>query len=175
MGDKFNFLIDSLISVFLRFLELPFFAIFIGLVIASGLIYLLLKVIFRNKFRNKFYRRAGGLALIVLCLVFFDKKISLLQNEINVVNEKVENVAMNSSQVIVKNNIKFDKNFRPCGRNDINGIIKENDLDISRYLKYVFNRNYNTKVEFEIFPSDLNGQDPKQIINNLKSKILNLL
>ena len=72
-------------------------------------------------------------------------------------------------------NIKFDKNFRPCGRKDINGIIKENDLDISRYLKYVFNRNDNTKVEFEIFPSDLNGQDPKQIINNLKSKILNLL
>ena len=72
-------------------------------------------------------------------------------------------------------NIKFDKNFRPCGRKDINGIIKENDLDISRYLKYVFNRNDNTKVEFEIFPSDLNGQDPKKIINNLKSKILNLL
>jgi|TARA_B110000208_G_scaffold57567_1_gene75436 hypothetical protein len=108
MGDKFNFLIDSLISVFLRFLELPFFAIFIGLVIASGFIYLILKVIFRNKFRNKFYRRAGGLALIVLCLVFFDKKISLLQNEINVVNEKVENAAMNSSQAIVSNNIEFD-------------------------------------------------------------------
>ena len=72
-------------------------------------------------------------------------------------------------------NITFDKNFRPCGRQDINGIKKENDLDISRYLKYIFNRNDNTKVEFEIFPSDLNGQDPKQIINNLKNKILSLL
>ena len=105
MGDKFNFFIDSLISVFLRFLELPFFAIFIGLVIASGLIYLLLKLIFKNRFSSKFYRRAGGLILLILCLLFFDKKISLLQNEINVVNEKVENAAMNTSQAIVTNNI----------------------------------------------------------------------
>lgn len=109
MGDKFNFLIDSLISVFLRFLELPFFAIFIGLVIASGLIYLLLKLIFKKRFSTQFYKRAGGLALIVLCLIFFDKKISLLQNEINVVNEKVENAAMNTSQAVVSNNIQFDE------------------------------------------------------------------
>lgn len=108
MGDKFNFLIDSLISVFLRFLELPFFIIFIGLVVASAFIYLILKLIFKNKFSIKFYRRAGGLALIVLCLIFFDKKINLLQNEINVVNEKVENVSMNSNQTIVSNEINFD-------------------------------------------------------------------
>lgn len=108
MGDKFNFLIDSLISVFLRFLELPFFVIFIGLVVASALFYLVLKLIFKNKFSSKFYRRAGGLLLIILCLIVFDKKISLLQNEINVVNQKVENVSMNTSQAAVTNEIEFD-------------------------------------------------------------------
>jgi exopolysaccharide biosynthesis protein len=108
MGDKFNFFIDSLISVFLRFLELPFFVVFFGLVCASALFYLIFKLIFKNRFSFKFYRRAGALVLIVLCLILFDKKISLLQNEINVVNEKVENVSMNSSQASVSNSIEFD-------------------------------------------------------------------
>jgi hypothetical protein len=110
MGDKFNFLIDSLISVFLRFLELPLFAVFIGLLCASLLFYLVMNLIFKNRFSSNFYRRAGGLVLVILCLLFFDKKIGLLQNEINVVNEKVENISMNSSQAVVSNEIRFDKN-----------------------------------------------------------------
>ena len=65
-------------------------------------------------------------------------------------------------------NINFDKDFRPSGRRNINVIREENDLDINRYLKYIFNRKDNTKVEFEIFPHDLKGNDPKKIIMNLK-------
>ena len=108
MGDKFNFLIDSLISVFLRFLELPFFVIFIGLVCISAIFYFLFKLLFKKKFSSKFHQKFAALVLIILCLIFFDKKISLLQNEINVVNQKVENVVINSSQALVSNNIQFD-------------------------------------------------------------------
>lgn len=71
-------------------------------------------------------------------------------------------------------NINFDKDFRPSGRRNINVIREENDLDITRYLKYIFNRKDNTKVEFEIFPHDLKGNDPKKIIMNLKDNILKL-
>ena len=72
-------------------------------------------------------------------------------------------------------NIKYDNYDRPFGREKINYPSKPNDLNISKYLKYIFNRKDNVKVEFEVFPSDIHHQDPKFIITNLKETILKLL
>ena len=72
-------------------------------------------------------------------------------------------------------NVKFDNYDRPFGREDINYPSKPNDLNISKYLKYIFNRKDNIKVEFELFPPDIENRDPKLIISSLKETILKLL
>ena len=71
-------------------------------------------------------------------------------------------------------NISFDKNLRPIGRKTINNLNNQNNLDLSKYIKYIFNRKDKIKIEFEVFASDVN-EDPKEIILNLKSEILKLL
>ena len=71
-------------------------------------------------------------------------------------------------------NISFDKNLRPIGRKTINNLNNQNNLDLPRYIKYIFNRKDKIKIEFEVFASDVN-EDPKEIILNLKSEILKLL
>ena len=72
-------------------------------------------------------------------------------------------------------NVKFDSYDRPFGREDINYPSKPNELNISKYLKYIFNRKDNVKVEFEVFPRDIQNKDPKLMISSLKEKILKLL
>ena len=72
-------------------------------------------------------------------------------------------------------NVKFDSYDRPFGREDINYPSKPNELNISKYLKYIFNRKDNVKVEFEVFPRDIEKKDPKLMISSLKEKILKLL
>ena len=71
-------------------------------------------------------------------------------------------------------NISFDKNLRPIGRKTINDLNNQNNLELSKYIKYIFNRKDKIKIEFEVFESDFN-EDPKEIILNLKSEILKLL
>ena len=71
-------------------------------------------------------------------------------------------------------NINFDKNLRPIGRKTINNLNNQNNLDLPKYIKYIFNRKDKIKIEFEVFASDVN-EDPKEIILNLKSEILRLL
>ncbi len=71
-------------------------------------------------------------------------------------------------------NINFDKNFRPIGRKTINNLNNQNNLKLSKYIKYICNRKDNIKIEFEVFQSDIND-DPKDIILNLKNEILDLL
>jgi len=71
-------------------------------------------------------------------------------------------------------NISFDKNLRPIGRKTINNLNNQNNLDLTKYIKYIFNRKDKIKIEFEVFASDVN-EDPKEIILNLKSEILKLL
>ena len=71
-------------------------------------------------------------------------------------------------------NISFDKNLRPIGRKTINNLNNQNNLDLPKYIKYIFNRKDKIKIEFEVFASDVN-EDPKEIILNLKSEILKLL
>ena len=71
-------------------------------------------------------------------------------------------------------NLSFDKNLRPTGRKTINDLNNQNNLDLSKYIKYILNRKDKIKIEFEVFESDFN-EDPKEIILNLKSEILKLL
>ena len=71
-------------------------------------------------------------------------------------------------------NINFDQNFRPIGRKNLNDVNNKNNLDLSKYIKYVLNRNDNMKLEFEVFQSDI-MEDPKEIILNIKNEILKLL
>ena len=71
-------------------------------------------------------------------------------------------------------NLSFDKNLRPTGRKTINDLNNQNNLDLSKYIKYILNRKDKIKIEFEVFQSDVN-EDPKEIILNLKSEILKLL
>ena len=71
-------------------------------------------------------------------------------------------------------NIKFDENFRPIGRKSINNINNINNLELSKYLTYVFKRNDNVKIEFEIFNTDIKEENPKKIIENLKNEILSM-
>ena len=71
-------------------------------------------------------------------------------------------------------NISFDKNLRPIGRKTINNLNNQNNLDLPKYIKYIFNRKDKIKIEFEVFESDIN-ENPKETILNLKSEILRLL
>jgi hypothetical protein len=71
-------------------------------------------------------------------------------------------------------NLSFDKNLRPTGRKTINDLNNQNNLDLSKYIKYILNRKDKIKIEFEVFQSDFD-EDPKEIILNLKSEILKLL
>ena len=71
-------------------------------------------------------------------------------------------------------NVKFDENFRPTGRKSINNINNNNNLELSKYLTYVFKRNDNTKLEFEIFNTDIKYENPKLIIESLKDEVLSL-
>ena len=71
-------------------------------------------------------------------------------------------------------NINFDENLRPIGRKTLNDFNNKNNLDLSKYIKYILNRKDNMKLEFEVFQSDIN-EDPKDIILNLKNEILKLL
>ena len=71
-------------------------------------------------------------------------------------------------------NINFDKNYRPVGRKTINNLNNQNNLNLSKYFKYICNRKDNIKIEFEVFQSDIND-DPKDVILNLKNEILDLL
>ena len=41
-------------------------------------------------------------------------------------------------------------------------------------MTYVFKRNDNTKLEFEIFNTDIKYENPKLIIESLKDEILSL-
>ena len=71
-------------------------------------------------------------------------------------------------------NVKFDENFRPTGRKSINNINNNNNLELSKYLTYVFKRNDNIKIEFEIFNTDIKYENPKLIIESLKDEVLSL-
>ena len=71
-------------------------------------------------------------------------------------------------------NISFDQNYRPVGRKTINSGNNINNIDIPKYLKILFNRKDNLKIEFEIFQSDIH-ENPKDIILNLKKELLKIL
>lgn len=71
-------------------------------------------------------------------------------------------------------NVKFDENLRPIGRKSINNINNNNNLELSKYLTYVFKRNDNIKIEFEIFNTDIKYENPKLIIESLKDEVLSL-
>ena len=71
-------------------------------------------------------------------------------------------------------NISFDQNYRPVGRKTINSGNNINNIDIPKYLKILFNRKDNLKIEFEVFQSDI-YEHPKDIILNLKKELLNIL
>lgn len=71
-------------------------------------------------------------------------------------------------------NICFDKNFRPVGRKTINNENNIKNIDIAKYLKILFNRKDNLKIEFEIFQTDYT-ENPQNIILNIKKELLNIL
>ena len=71
-------------------------------------------------------------------------------------------------------NISFDQNSRPIGRKTINSGNNIDNIDIPKYLKILFNRKDNLKIEFEVFQSDIH-ENPKDIILNIKKELLNIL
>ena len=71
-------------------------------------------------------------------------------------------------------NISFDQNSRPIGRKTINSRNSIDNIDIPKYLKILFNRRDNLKIEFEVFQSDIH-ENPKDIILNLKKELLKIL
>jgi hypothetical protein len=71
-------------------------------------------------------------------------------------------------------NISFDQNYRPIGRKTINSGNNIDNIDIPKYLKILFNRKDNLKIEFEVFQTDI-YENPKDIILNLKKELLNIL
>tara|TARA_B100001093_G_scaffold210377_1_gene201999 strand:+ start:1004 stop:1861 length:858 start_codon:yes stop_codon:yes gene_type:complete len=71
-------------------------------------------------------------------------------------------------------NISFDQNSRPIGRKTINSRNNIHNIDIPKYLKILFNRRDNLKIEFEVFQSDVH-ENPKDIILNLKKELLKIL
>jgi len=68
----------------------------------------------------------------------------------------------------------FDKNFRPVGRKTINDENNMENIDIAKYLKILFNRKDNLKIELEIFQTDFT-ENPQNIILNIKKELLNIL
>jgi len=71
-------------------------------------------------------------------------------------------------------NINFDKNFRPVGRKIINNENNIKNIDVAKYLKILFNRKDNLKIEFEIFQKDYT-ENPQNIILNIKKELLKIL
>jgi hypothetical protein len=71
-------------------------------------------------------------------------------------------------------NISFDQNSRPIGRKTINSGNNIDNIDIPKYLKILFNRKDNLKIEFEVFQTDIH-ENPKDIILNLKKELLKIL
>ena len=71
-------------------------------------------------------------------------------------------------------NINFDKNFRPVGRKTINNENNIKNIDVAKYLKILFNRKDNLKIEFEIFQKDYT-ENPQNIILNIKKELLKIL
>jgi hypothetical protein len=48
------------------------------------------------------------------------------------------------------------------------------NIDIAKYLKILFNRKDNLKIELEIFQTDFT-ENPQNIILNIKKELLNIL
>ena len=71
-------------------------------------------------------------------------------------------------------NISFDQNSRPIGRKTINSGNNIDNINIPKYLKILFNRKDNLKIEFEVFQTDIH-ENPKDIILNLKKELLKIL
>ena len=60
------------------------------------------------------------------------------------------------------------------GRKTINDENNMGNIDIAKYLKILFNRKDNLKIEFEIFKKDFT-ENPQNIILNIKKELLNIL
>ena len=60
------------------------------------------------------------------------------------------------------------------GRKTINNENNIKNIDVAKYLKILFNRKDNLKIEFEIFRKDYT-ENPQSIILNIKKELLNIL
>jgi len=60
------------------------------------------------------------------------------------------------------------------GRKTINNENNIKNIDVAKYLKILFNRKDNLKIEFEIFQKDYT-ENPQNIILNIKKELLNIL
>ncbi|MGD1848047.1 MAG: phosphodiester glycosidase family protein [Salibacteraceae bacterium] len=98
MGDFINQLLDNLLAVAQRLLDLPLYVLFPLLLMAAGVGYWLLRKLLPNKTKGSFFAQGYFFVTLGLLLVLvIDLKVATLKSEIEVTNTKYQEAIGQSS------------------------------------------------------------------------------
>lgn len=107
MGNFINNLLDNLISVTWRLMDLPLYILLLMIVITIVLSNWLGRRWLKKLSNQKRLYINGGLALIMLLLIV-DKKMAFMRSELTFLNEKIRKVQMSGSSTSVSAGEPFD-------------------------------------------------------------------
>ncbi len=103
MGNAINNLLDNLLSVLWRVLDLPLYSIVLGMAIGMFILYLITKKILK---RNP--TKILIVLAVILVVLVIDKKLNNMRTELTFMNNKIAEAKMSSSAVEVTKIKKFD-------------------------------------------------------------------
>jgi len=117
MGDYVNYIIDNLVSVSWRLMELPLYLLLIFLFIFLLLVNLILKKKLQSRGKKAVFLL--NMLIIIFAMAFIlDKKFSNLKSDITTINEKLLNTQLNTSNEISYSSKvdldSFHKEFSDC-------------------------------------------------------------
>lgn len=104
MGDSINHLLDNLMSLLWRIIDLPLFFLLPGLIVFILFLYWVCKRLFKAKWE------ITKIQFLVIMMFFFgallvDKKTSNLKSEINALYDKFSSLSMGQQSITVSNNL----------------------------------------------------------------------
>lgn len=92
MGNSINNLLDNLLSLLWRVLDLPLYSIVLGVVILMATAYYLIKYFFKKDL--KYFT---AISILIILIFVIDKKFSNIRKEITFMNEKISDSMMTSN------------------------------------------------------------------------------
>ncbi len=102
MGNTINNLLDNLLSVLWRVLDLPLYSIAIGIFIAMVIVYFLFKKVFKKN-----PTKVLIILSVVLVILIIDKKLNNMRAELTFMNNKISEVSMQNGTVSANKIKKF--------------------------------------------------------------------